>query len=94
MMLDCEELSGIALSGAIDKGLTVRICSVVLVVRRVVVRCDSCFFFGVSTSLVEIAVALFKAVAAGVITPEAPAEKNGETIIFIIRRFSHKISHF
>jgi len=68
MMLGCDELSGITLSGAIDRGLTARICSVVC--------CDDCSFFGVVAPSVEIAVALFKVVAAGVITPEAPAEKN------------------
>lgn len=69
MILGC----GITLSGVIDRGLTARICSVVL--------CDGCSFFGAAAS--SIAVALFKAVAAGVITPETPAERNGETIIFI-----------
>lgn len=70
MMLGCEELSGITLSGAIDRVLTARICSVV--------RCDDSFLFSVTAPSVEIA--LFKVVAAGVITP---AKKNGETITFI-----------
>lgn len=79
MILGCEELSGITLSGATDRVLTPRICSVV--------RCDDSFLFSVTAPSVEIAVALFKVVPAGVITP---AEKNDETITFIYR-FSHRV---
>lgn len=77
MTLGCEELSDI--SGAIDRVLTARICSVVC--------CGEPSFFGVARPSVEVAVALFKVVAAGVITPKAPAENN-ETITFITVDFA------
>lgn len=61
----------LGISGAIDRVLTARNSSVA--------RCGDPPFFGAAAPSAEIAVALFKVVAAGVITPGTPAE----TIILI-----------